>query len=87
MLEEFEIYVEYLVVLDIEGKLFIILDLMLVMGSFMVMVYKVLLKYGWFLKVFVVLVIVLLEVFEYVKCVLLDIMEIYVGVIDRELMV
>ena len=83
--EEFEIYVEYLAVPDIKGKVWIISDPMLATGNSMVAVYKALSKISKPSKIFIASAIGTNEAIQFIKKHFPKNTEVFVGAIDSEL--
>lgn len=83
--EEFEIYVEYLAIPNMKGKIWIISDPMLATGNSMVAVYKALTKIAQPSKVFIASAIGTQEAITFIKKHFPKNTEIFVAAIDSEL--
>lgn len=83
--EEYDIHVEYLAAPDLTGKTLIISDPMLATGNSMALVYKSLLRQGKPKRTIIVSAIATPDALEFIKRVVPDNTEIFVGAIDHEL--
>lgn len=83
--EEFDVHVEYLASPQIDGKVLIISDPMLASGTSMALVHKALMRQGKPSRTIVVSAIATPDALEYLKKLLPDTTEFYVGAIDAEL--
>lgn len=83
--EDFEIYVEYMAIPELDNKVLIISDPMLATGNSMALVYEALAKEGKPSRVIVVSAIGTTDALKLLKRKLPDTTEYYVGAIDEEL--
>ena len=83
--EEFEIYVEYIAIPEMKGKIWIISDPMLATGNSMVAVYKALAKISKPSKIFIASAIATNEALSFIKKHFPKNTEIFVAAIDLEL--
>ena len=83
--EEFEIYVEYIAIPEMKGKIWIISDPMLATGNSMVAVYKALVKISKPSKIFIASAIATNEALIFIKKHFPKNTEIFVAAIDLEL--
>ena len=83
--EEFEIYVEYIAIPEMKGKIWIISDPMLATGNSMVAVYKALVKISKPSKIFIASAIATNEALSFIKKHFPKNTEIFVAAIDLEL--
>lgn len=83
--EEYDIHVEYLASPNLTGKTLIISDPMLATGNSMALVYKSLLRQGKPKRTIIVSAIATPDALEFIKRVVPDNTEIFVGAIDHEL--
>ena len=83
--EEFEIYVEYIAIPEMKGKIWIISDPMLATGNSMVAVYKALVKISKPSKIFIASAIATNEAIIFIKKHFPKNTEIFVAAIDLEL--